>query len=349
MSDTPENLTPEDQSPPAGSSPGLSRIVAAGVVIALIIAAPFLRDRFFPEAVYVQEIGHELTGHRYLYDEQFGWRNIPNWEATTYSQKLTTNSLGMRDGEYAVQKPPKMFRILLLGGSYTWGYGVADDEVYSAVLEEELARAGHQIEILNTGVSGWSTDQQLLYLDSEGFRYSPDLVLLALNIPDTTDYNTKSVQFGLAKPLFMDEALTLANSPVPAPGSKYPRLKSKADPVRLTGAIVDRMATLCEEHSCPLAVMKFGAFHYRQHPDFKSNQKMVSALNQLEESVLSKLAAHSNITVLDLDAQFGDREVSFTRLMEGNHDGHWNAWGHKEVAEILRGFLSDHQWTGSPQ
>ena len=349
MSDTPEKSTSEEPTRPSDQGAGSGKVVAALIVIALVVAAPFLRDRFFPEAIYVQEIGHELTGHRYLYDEQLGWRNIPNWEASTYSRRLTTNSLGMRDQEYSVQKPAQAFRILLLGGSYTWGYGVADDEVFSSVLEQRLGQAGHQIEILNTGVSGWSTDQQLLYLESEGFEYAPDLVLLALNIPDTTDYNTTSVQFGLAKPLFMNEDLTLANSPVPKPGSQYPRLKSKADPVRLTGAIVDRMATICEEHSCPLAVLKFGVFHYRNHPDLASNQEMASALDQLEESVLTRLAAHSNITVLDLDAQFVAREVSFTELMEGNHDGHWNAWGHRQVAEILERFLISHQWTGNLQ
>ena len=346
MSETTKTLTSEPVKAGSGEKSGPGKIIAAVTVVVLVAAAPFLRDAFFPEAIYVQEIGHERTGHRYLYDEQLGWRNIPDWSATTHGKKLTTNSLGMRDREYTKTKPPKTFRILLLGGSYSWGYGVADAHVYSARVEDALTEAGHRIEILNTGVSGWATDQQLLYLESEGFGYQPDLVLLALNIPDTTDYNSLAVQFGLAKPVFMDANLKLANSPVPKPGEKYPRLRSKADPVDLTVAIVQRMAALCREHSCPLAVMKFGIFHYRNHPELQGNQQMEAALEQLEEEVLEGLAVDPNITVLDLDAQFAAQELTFARLMEGNHDGHWNAWGHQQVAEILRDFLEKHKWAG---
>ena len=78
--------------------------------------------------IHVAEPDYETTGHRYLFDRRLGWRNIPNWEATTENRKLKINSRGLRDREYSLQKPPGTKRILVLGDSYVWGYGVSNEE-----------------------------------------------------------------------------------------------------------------------------------------------------------------------------------------------------------------------------
>ena len=123
--------------------------------------------------IYLQEVGHERTGHRYIYDATLGWRNIPNWQATTLGRPLTINSKGLRDREYSYEKPARVRRILVLGDSYAWGYGVADKEVFTEVLEEQLHDGSGTWEVLNTGVSGWGTDQQYLFLRDEGMKYCP--------------------------------------------------------------------------------------------------------------------------------------------------------------------------------
>ena len=116
--------------------------------------------RFQRPPLYIQEPGHEHTGHKYLYDSQLGWRNIPGWSATTNGQPLTINSKGLRDREYAYERAADVGRILVLGDSYAWGYGVADDEVFTEVLEAKLAADERRWEVINTGVSGWGTDQE---------------------------------------------------------------------------------------------------------------------------------------------------------------------------------------------
>ena len=162
MTAPPEAASRSDGVPcsdPAPEQPRRGPVIFGLVcVVLLVVAAPWLRDRLAPAAIYVQEPGHEITGHRYLYDKTLGWRNIPDWSATTYGHKLTINSLGMRDREYERQKPAGRKRILVLGGSYTWGYGVADGENYTDVLESLLDREnGDDYQVLNTGVSGWGT------------------------------------------------------------------------------------------------------------------------------------------------------------------------------------------------
>ena len=50
-------------------------------------------------------------------------------------------------------------------------------------------------------------------------------------------------------------------------------------------------------------------------------------------------AAVLPLTYLDLDRGFRDRGLETQALLEGNDDGHWNAFGHRQVAAILQEFL----------
>ncbi|TKB76745.1 MAG: hypothetical protein E8D45_05820, partial [Nitrospira sp.] len=95
-----------------------------------------------------------------------------------YRHGFSTNSQGFRGTrEYAVVKPPGVFRIVALGDSTTLGHGVEDDETFSAVLERQLS-ASRPTEVLNMGVSGFGTAEELIQLREVGLRYQPDLVVL---------------------------------------------------------------------------------------------------------------------------------------------------------------------------
>ena len=67
---------------------------------AVVLKVQPVREMFHPWlAIYVKEKGHEHSGHLYLYDETRGWRNVPNWSATTRGFPLSINSHGLRDRE----------------------------------------------------------------------------------------------------------------------------------------------------------------------------------------------------------------------------------------------------------
>ncbi|MCX7670732.1 MAG: GDSL-type esterase/lipase family protein, partial [Anaerolineae bacterium] len=75
-----------------------------------------------------------------------------------------------------------VWRILLLGDSYVEGLRVPLEQTFGKVLEARLnagASASLRYEVINAGVSGWGTDQQLLWWRAEGIKYRPDLVVLA--------------------------------------------------------------------------------------------------------------------------------------------------------------------------
>jgi lysophospholipase L1-like esterase len=98
------------------------------------------------------------------------------------------NEQGMRaPRDYPYEKPPGTRRIVSLGDSFTVGYEVEGDETFSAVLERELRARGVRAEVLNAGVSGFGTAEEVLYLERELWKYDPDLVLLSYFPNDLLD------------------------------------------------------------------------------------------------------------------------------------------------------------------
>lgn len=99
-----------------------------------------------------------------------------------------TNSAGLRDYEYPLEKPPGTFRILGLGDSVTYGYRVELDDSFLKVLERRLNAAGEgRYEVLNLGVPGYNTVQERRMLEETGLAYAPDLILLTYVLNDADD------------------------------------------------------------------------------------------------------------------------------------------------------------------
>jgi lysophospholipase L1-like esterase len=103
------------------------------------------------------------------------------------------NSRGLRGPETSYEKSPSTFRILNLGDSVVMGWGVREEDTYGQQLESLLNETGSdnmRFEVINAGVPGWSLDNALAYLQAEGLKYEPDLVVLDVTIAN--DINGKS-------------------------------------------------------------------------------------------------------------------------------------------------------------
>lgn len=91
------------------------------------------------------------------------------------------NGHGHRDDEVSLEKPPGVFRILVLGDSFTVGANVRQEEAYPQVLERLLnanAASGRRFEVVNTAVGGWEPFQYAQYYEHYGRAFEPDLVLV---------------------------------------------------------------------------------------------------------------------------------------------------------------------------
>jgi lysophospholipase L1-like esterase len=106
-----------------------------------------------------------------------------------------TNSWGLRGPEPG-PKTSEVFRILSLGESSTFGWELAADETYSALLERSLAEIdGRRVQVVNAGVPAYTSFQGWLFLESRGPALEPDAVLFyfgANDFPPTTFSTTRS-------------------------------------------------------------------------------------------------------------------------------------------------------------
>ena len=101
---------------------------------------------------------------------------------------FVTNAAGMRNTrDFTYAKPAGVIRVLSVGDSQTQGHEARQEATFSAVLERALAARGQQAEVLNAGVSGFSTAESLAYLENEGWRYAPDVVVLGFFANDFED------------------------------------------------------------------------------------------------------------------------------------------------------------------
>jgi len=98
------------------------------------------------------------------------------------------NSDGLRDREHAKAKPAGTVRIAVLGDSFSEAMHVPMEQTFWSLLERKLqecdAFPGKRVEVINFGVSGYGTAQELMTLRQKVWDYSPDLVVLAF-----TTYN----------------------------------------------------------------------------------------------------------------------------------------------------------------
>lgn len=92
---------------------------------------------------------------------------------------IKINSDGFRDREYTPAKPNNTFRIVVLGDSMTFGWGVEQNETYAELLETML---NHNLlrhyEVLNFGVPGHNTELEIGLLKKKAFKYDPDMILI---------------------------------------------------------------------------------------------------------------------------------------------------------------------------
>ena len=117
-------------------------------------------------------------------DPSLYWKLKPNQDCLTKigRKPVHINSHGTRGPEFETRKPAGTFRVLSLGDSRTFGWGLTEAETYSTqlrVLLQEKAGPGKKIEVINAGVNAWSYPQILVYFRNTGLRFQPDVVVLA--------------------------------------------------------------------------------------------------------------------------------------------------------------------------
>lgn len=296
----------------------------------------------------------------WVYDDLLGWSHKANEKGTynhpDFSVSVSNNPDGQRDLEYTVERIQGKNRMLVLGDSMGWGFGVELEERFSEILESKYP----DWEVINASVSGYGTDQELLYYKHRGSKYQPDVVLVLFHPNDVRNVN-RSTMYWHNKPKFelVNGALQLTGHPVPKPSIKqrldrfflgntyflsrlYRPLKSTywsfkrllrgnkgggdsnvAHPHALTGALFQELQKATKENGSHLVVVSCPG---------EEEQGGEEAIQYLTD-VLST----AGIPYLSLDQAFEGKGKA-TRF---EHDRHWNVAGHRLAAEAIDSFLTE--------
>ena len=301
------------------------------------------------------------------YDSLLGWVHQPGQEGVFETPQFRTtvqiNSQGLRDQEYSYERSDEFRRILVLGDSFAWGYGVEAPQRFSELLESSL-----DAEVINAGVSGYSTDQELLWFKNEGIKYLPDLVILVFAGNDIGDNERQLVNTIYYKPMYVmgESNLELNGYPVPQTSLQGKFIYNLSQRSALFYFLVQRYFDLHSFYR-DLRFQSDVSFH----PDTGSGgagqpfELTMALIREIRDIAASNDAS---FIIVATDSWWnGPPGWTYSEFIDTLHaegfivldvksipgfipekmlipdDGHWNSAGHQFVAGAIEDFIDDHQ------
>jgi len=282
---------------------------------------------------YTRGFGPTTNPHYVIHDDQLGWRYLPSVDVRHQTQDfdiaIHLNSRGERDDESAPEEKAQHGKLLLLGDSLAFGWGVEQADALATHLEHALDR-----EVINLAVSGYGTDQELLKLRLEGLSQKPAAAIVVFCENDVEEV-LRDLMYGKRKPRFTlsrDEPV-LKSAPGPQEfwesASFFYRsvrkqvIEASQSPLsddevlagrKLVLRLFTAMAGELGETSASLVIVHVGA-----------------------EWIETGFARPPNAFLLDVQPALTAAEALGPVVFA--HDPHWNARGHRVVAEAIAAFV----------
>ncbi len=248
-----------------------------------------------------------------------------------------TNAHGYLDLPYSLEKPPGVFRIVVIGDSVAAGQRVEPGEGFPKVLERELnaAGGGRRFEVPVLARSGYSTSQELVLLEKEAFAYSPDLVLWSYVLNDPADpiYHNANGELGRyhARPtvftwrLLSKSWFLLKEEARAVGGPKEWHLRLHAVYWSDVERNIARIGELTRAHGVPAV---FVVQPLLEGFDGRGGYPWRELHGRLEAT-----ARQAGLTTLDVTDAFVSRGL--TALKRADDPWHPNALGHRIEGELL--------------
>lgn len=249
------------------------------------------------------------------------------------------NALGCRGRDYAIPGNSDRVRIVLLGNSFTLGVGVHEEDTFANQLERllnkqaELSGSVESYEVINCGVSGYSTRENRLFYEMFASKYKPDIVLL--------------VMAGENNLTCIDEINTPYSPPGKLESLSYIWSRMRKD--KHDSSLPDESVSLQEilqlydetqKHDARLAVLFFR--NVSDSPvSVKSSfyKNWITFINRISDGLKDK-----EIPLLDLGYALFENHSEEDLFVHKVIDGHPNEVAHNIAARELEKFLDKEGW-----
>lgn len=267
-----------------------------------------------------------------------GHEHRENSSAKLMGVDVAINSIGLRDREFG-PKSASTTRILMLGDSLTFGWGVKSEDTPSKLLEYELNKkhrnGGKDYEVINSGVGNYNTSQELIYFKSKGYKLNPDIVVLNYFINDAEPTPKKKTgfinNFSYAYVVGLGVADILKRKYLG--GSDWRDYYSnlyKKDSVSWikTQNSISELARICKQKKIKLLVVNYPELHELKEYPF----------NDVTDAV-RKIAENNNVYFLDLLPSVQDRQPM--SLWVSPTDAHPNRVANKIYSKVINEKLAE--------
>jgi hypothetical protein len=273
----------------------------------------------------------------------------PGYDAVFFGQRYTSNSQGLRDREYTLEKPAHVYRIALLGASIDMGWGIANPDTYENLLEDwlnsEAARRGltRRFEVLNFAVPAYGPSQRYDVFREKALAYRPDLVLFSSTMLDPRLVeihlgglikNDVDLKYDYFKRATIEAGIDIERERQVGWTDLDSRGGFKAKVKRnywiFADAVLGTLASECRSQGIPLACLLVP----RASRDDASDARALAVARQ------AGIAARHALPLIDLSGAFDRVPSAQVEIAPG--DDHPNAFGHKLLFEgLLKGLLAN--------
>jgi len=265
---------------------------------------------------------------------KIGHVHKPGSEEELMNVKVSINSDGLRDKEYSTEKGDA-YRMIFLGDSLTFGWGVEVEDTFQYILEEELSKTS-PTEIINFGIGNYNTEQEVNLFFEKGVKYDPDKVVLFYFINDAEITPEKSGLWFLGYShlisFYWSRINSLINNIVAAKSFKeyYSNLYEEGQEgwANSKNALIE-LRDYCRENGIALQVVLLPELHDTDNTIFTQVYDKVSGF--LEENGIDYMSL----------AKLFKGQGNPIELWVNYDDAHPNDVAHRKIAEALVEFISN--------
>lgn len=313
------------------------KFIVIGGLIGLALVVPELLSRIFlPEWKPPPSDKPSL----FVHNPQTGWIHPALTTMEHYGESVTSNRFGLRGAEIGEKNKP---RVLFLGDSFTWGWGIGKNEDrYTDRLQQQFS----DYEFINAGITSFSVLQEYLLLKEYFDEIKPDYLVIQIFSNDFPENITAEGIYPRPHFDFRDD-FSIKNYPSPKVSGGWIKKSIiylgehtyfyRQIIIRAFIFFMDKKIILEDEYQTPSESDLLEGMKKALRLFFKFSEEnhipilvIFSSLDNQQREMIEKTSNNYKITAINLDPAFNSANKEWR-----DHTEHWTIYGHALVAEYL--------------